>query len=286
MTGATLGVDLGGTKCQLLWVNEDNQVVDRVRFPSPDSPEGLVDSLANEVEKRPARAIGIGVPGFVDRAQQFVIRCPNLPRYVDFPLAAELSRKSGVPTTLENDANAAALAESRLGAGKGFASQILVILGSGVGGGIVENGNVYRGAGYAGEIGHLTIDKDGDLCGCGRRGCWELFASGRALARIAGKTRGEEVRDGIVNAERWALDAIATYAARVAEGLADVVLILAPQLVVLGGGVSEVGQPLVDGVRRELVRRLPEFLEPPQIRVAELGNDAGALGAALGAFKS
>ena len=279
--GLSAGVDLGGTKCVIGWVGDDGALLDRERFPSPRTPGEFVEQVAGRVRLHPTASIGIGVPGFVSRDRSRVIRCPNLPAYVDHELARAISDATGIPAWLENDANAAALAEARFGAGSSYGDQLFVILGTGVGGGIIANGDVVRGAGYAGEIGHITIDPEGELCGCGRRGCWEMFASGRALARIAGVERGEEVAEAVAEGRDWALRALDQFGSRVAEGLADLVLALAPELVVLGGGVSDIGAPLVEVVRTRLRPRIPSYLSLPDIAVAQLGNDAGVIGAAL-----
>lgn len=285
MNGTALiaGIDLGATKCLVVWLSPAGDVVREERFPSPSDPASLVEKLHALFQETPPVLAGVGIPGFIDKGRTQIIRCPNLPGYADFPLASALEGRTGVPVRLENDANAAALAEARLGAGVGWMDQVYLSLGSGVGGGFIANGALVRGEGFAGEVGHLTIDPRGPACGCGRRGCWELYASGRALAALGGAQRGEQVHEALLAGEPWAEGVLAAYADRVAEGLADVVLMAAPGLVVLGGGVARIGAPLAERVGRSLALRLPSYLSTPGVIPAALGGAAGAIGAALSA---
>jgi glucokinase len=292
----TAGVDVGGTK--LLGVALDartrRQVGEPIRLPTPKgSSAALLDALAEavtavEAAAGPVEAIGVGLPGLVDRTGTLAMG-PHLPGIRRHAVASELAGRLGRPVTVDNDAACAAWAEHHLGAGAGIGDMVMITLGTGIGAGIVIDGELQRGAhGFAGEPGHMVVDPDGPACVCGRRGCWEQYASGRVLARLfaerSGRTAtGEEV---VAAARSGDPDAVATLervAWWFALGVANVVAILDPEIVVVGGGLVEAGEILFDPLRRayrELVMAGDVRPDVPIVPAA-LGERANAIGATL-----
>src|SRR5688572_12152227 len=206
MTNETFigGIDLGGTKILSLYLDSQMQELGRDyrETEAEKGPEAVIErmvaSMLAAAQGRPLSAAGISTPGPSDPKRGIVTTPPNLPGWRDVPLAKAIGDRLGVPAWLENDANAAALAEHRLGAGRGSDHLVLVTLGTGVGGGLVLDGKLYRGAsGAAGEIGHMQLVADGPVCGCGRRGCLEVLASGRALGERANEIIANEP-DGVL----------------------------------------------------------------------------------------
>ncbi|HET9672849.1 MAG TPA: ROK family protein, partial [Actinomycetota bacterium] len=256
------------------------------------------DVLSDEVV-----GIGVGAAGLVDVGRGVILFSPNF-AWRDVPLAERLAARFGLPVTLDNDATAAAWGEAKLGAAAGARHALLITLGTGIGGGIVVDGAVMRGAhGLAGEIGHIVVEPDGPGCGCGNRGCWEQVASGQALeregvaalerkptsaiARLAGgdpsRVTGELVVSAAVDGDLEAISIVHGVARRLGEGIAGLVNVLDPEIVVVGGGLAAVGE-LLFGPAREAYRATVEGRSArPDVPIvpAALGNDAGAIGAAL-----
>jgi glucokinase len=310
MPTSRVGVDLGGTK--LLGVVVDpgsGQVLAQHRAETPLGGDQIVATIARLVETltqssgyAPA-SVGIGAAGLVDRAG--VLRfAPNLPGVVDLDLPGELRQRLGVPVLVDNDVTCAAVAEHRLGAARGFDDAVVVALGTGIGGAIVADGAIRRGAHHmAGEFGHLLVDPAGPPCGCGRNGCWEQFASGNALGRLARTWAGagrlpqvlsraggsvdsvesEHLTAAAVGGDTEALAALDEFGRWVAVGLAGLVNILDPEIVVLGGGLVVIGDVLLDPVRRHLDRLVVGAGRRPSVPVvaATAGPAAAAVGAAL-----
>src|SRR3954471_9953467 len=187
--GLTIGVDIGGTKIAAGVVDEEGNILSTHKVPTPSTPQAIVDAIASAVEG--ARAghdivgVGIGAAGYVNRQRSTVYFAPNID-WRNEPLKAEVEQRVGLPVVVENDANAAAWGEYKFGAGKGHRNVICITLGTGLGGGIIIGGKLHRGRfGVAAEFGHIRVVPDGLLCGCGSQGCWEQYASGRALVRYA-----------------------------------------------------------------------------------------------------
>ncbi len=309
---ATIGIDVGGTKC-LGVVLESGQVVARYRIPTPGGGPGLVAALSAMVEILIQRAwadgvhgieaVGVGLPGLVDR-HGFLEVAPNLSGSRGVNLPDQLSTLVNLPVVVDNDATCATWAEFRAGAAQTAASALVITLGTGIGAGIVAGGRLVRGAhGFAGEIGHMVVDPDGQQCPCGRQGCWERFASGSAMARtarikadaggaqaivaIAGNIesiRGEHVGVAAAAGDPDAIDLVESLAGWVALGLANLVSILDPDLIVIGGGMGAMGELLLAPTRREL-NRIIQIVdgrsEAVTLVAAQLGEMAGAMGAAL-----
>lgn len=303
----TIGVDVGGTK--LLGVVADGEgkvAAERLRRTAAGPDAVLADVAAMLAELRAevpeTAAVGVGVAGLVDF--DGVMRyAPNLPGWVGVPVGARLEEACDLPVTVDNDANAAVLGELLHGAARGRSEVLLVTLGTGIGGGIVTGGRVYRGAhGLAAEVGHVTVDPAGPRCACGALGHWEALASGDALGRMGREraARGEapgvvaraggdpeavtglHVGDSAQAGEADGLAILSAFARAVAVGLGGLVNVLDPELVVVGGGLVELGDVLLDRVRTELAAfvEAPGHRALPPVVAAELGERAGAIGAA------
>ncbi|MGE5584575.1 MAG: ROK family protein [Bacillota bacterium] len=308
-----VGVDLGGTKVATAAAGCDAAIVSRVT--SPTEPERGVDAVVatiiESVEEAVAEAgatldavagVGVGSPGPLNPETGVVTFAPNL-KWHDVPLGALMRQALGVPIYMENDANLAALGEARYGAGRGSKNMIYITVSTGIGGGLIFDGEIYSGSSFvAGEIGHMTIadEDEGPRCGCGNYGCLESLASGPAIARMARELirHGEEtmivdlVQGNIelVTSEIVGRAALAGDAAAIAIlgkaadylgiGIANLVNILNPDTIVIGGGVSRVGEILLEPVREVVAERaLRPAFEAVRIVQAELGPDAGVVGA-------
>ena len=300
----TVGVDLGGTKC-LAVALDGHRVVDEALLATPAGGEAVLDAiaaLAVEVAgNRPLAALGVGAPGLVDR--DGVLRfAPNLPGVTGLPIRQALEQRLGVPVRVDNDATCAAWAERAMGAATGLDDVVLITLGTGIGGGVIAGGRLTRGAnGFGGEVGHMVVDPDGPLCPCGQRGCWERFASGRGLARLAQRAaekgrlgavlalaggdpdaiRGEHVAAVAETGDAEACAIVAELGWWVGLGLANLANILDPEAFVVGGGLVEMGNLLLDPVRTAFASLLQGAAWRPAIAVlpADLGTRAGAIGA-------
>lgn len=304
-----IGVDLGGmsAKAALLCGNEimgKSRVETSAELSANETALSLVRLCMQTAEKagksfEEIQAIGIGSPGVIDSATGTVVSWSNF-GWKDVPLAALVQKYSGKRTFVTNDANAAALGEAKFGAGKKYEDSILITIGTGIGGGIYLGGKLYEGYRSAGaEIGHMILRKDGELCSCGRRGCFERYASARALVRYTQEkmracpdsamwkiAKTPEEADGRTAfsalPDRAAEQAIAEFVSALGEGIADLVNLLRPQAIILGGGVSAEGETLLAPLREYVYPRLlvSETYAPLDIVCAALGNDAGLYGAA------
>ena len=308
-----IGIDLGGTKCLGLLLDESGSVVAEHRVATPAGAAAIVQALAEVVAAlapagtgTPAGGmpVGVGVPGLVD--VDGVLRvAPNLPGVVDLSLREVLEERfPGSPVRIENDASCAGWAEHRVGAARGAVDAVLVTLGTGIGGGIVVGGALLRGAhGFAGEVGHMVVDPNGPPCPCGKRGCWERFASGSGLGRLAREgaqarpasrmvelaggdpeaVRGEHVTRAAAEGDESALEVMRAFAWWLGLGLANLADVFDPELFVLGGGLVAAGDVLLEPARAAFTGLVlaAERRPPVGIVAAELGERAGAIGAAL-----
>ncbi|NBO33456.1 MAG: ROK family protein [Actinobacteria bacterium] len=283
------GIDVGGTKCLGVVldaqreVTSEHDVLHQVRNSTPRADK-LVDAL--EVlagQLGDVQSLGVGVPGLI--TLDGVMRAsPNIPGSVDVAVGPELSKRLGRQVNVDNDGNLAALAEWRYGAARGAKNMWMVTLGTGIGGGHVVNGVVQRGVnGFAGEIGHIVVNPDGPRCTCGRKGCWEVYASGRGLRMLAAGEAGESVIARARNGDADAVTVLEAWARWVAIGLSNLTNVSDPDVIVIGGGVSEAADIVMPIVQRWFVETLysPEQRKHPDLRVAQLGEHAGAIGAAL-----
>jgi glucokinase len=313
-----IGVDIGGTKMLGLAGTVDAQPdgVPRIdvqreqRVPTPTEGDALVDAVLALVHElaggrdRPPAAVAVGIAGLIDRAG--VVRySPHLPGVVRLPLAQRLRDALGCPVVVENDVTTTTLAEARIGAGRGCRDLVVVALGTGIGTKFLVDGVLLRGAnGFAGESGHMSVDRNAAPHVSGVPGAWEMFGSGSGLGELARQfaardeapsllaragsvddVTGETVADAVAAGEADSLAVLDAFAEQVAIGLANLIAILDPQRVVLGGGVSEMGEPLRARVEAATQRRVVGARYRPAVPVllAELGEHAGALGAVLAA---
>jgi glucokinase len=302
------GVDLGGTKVLGVAVDDGSgAVLATHRASTPvggpeivDTLHEVVAALAEATDQAPA-SVGIGAAGLVDRAG--VLRFgPNLPGVIDLDLVGQLRARVGVDVVVDNDVTCAAVAEHRIGAARDVSDAVVVALGTGIGGALILDGAVRRGAHHmAGEFGHLLVDPDGPLCGCGQRGCWEQFASGSALGRLARDRAIGGLLPGVVAAAGGSPelvdavhltaaaagrdpDAVAVldeFARWVAVGLAGLVNVADPEIIVIGGGIVSTGDLLLDPVRANLAHLTVGAGHRPEVPV--VGATAGPMAAAIGA---
>ena len=305
----TIGVDIGGTNIKIGTLRHDGTVLASEHIPTraDAGPEQAVRRLADvlrrrmqeqQIELRELRALGVASAGLVDPERNVVVNSPNLRSWEMFPLAERLQEVTGADVHVENDVNAMAYAEWRCGAGRGTRNLVCLTLGTGVGGGLVLDGRLYRGArGAAGEVGHMSVDVDGPACTCPSRGCLERFVGTagileRAVRKLAADARPSRLRGGDLDPQRVSAAAEAgdALAAEVLQetgellgmGLVNLVHIFNPERIVVGGGVAQAGSRLLDPARA-MIRRHAMTLPGSMVSVvpAELGNDAPLVGAAL-----
>ena len=308
-----IGLDIGGTKISGGVIDGTGAILARGRRDTPaQDPAAIAEEAASLIRElsrgHEIDAVGVACAGFIDRTGSTVLFAPNL-AWRDEPLKARLESVLDLPVIIENDANAAAWGEFRFGAAAEANDMVLITVGTGIGGGIVVDGVLLRGAyGVAAEIGHMRVVRGGIRCGCGNRGCWEQYASGTALVREARELvisgtpiaarlselcaadpaalTGPDVTRAAAEGDPAAVELMADLGEWIGEGVASVAAILDPELVVLGGGVSEAGSLLIDPALAAFRRQLTGRGYRPEARfaLATLGNDAGMIGAAdLGA---
>lgn len=306
-----VGIDVGGTKVLGVALDAAGDVIREVRRRTPravDVGDRSIDALLSTIaavatDLGAGGAFGVGVPGLVTRAG--VLRAaPNLDGVADVDVAGRLGELTDLDVYVDNDATCATVAEWQLGAGAGTSDMMLVTLGTGIGGGLVAHGALQRGVnGFAGEFGHMVVHPDGPRCPCGRRGCWERYASGSGLAMLAREAavarrlehvvdlaggdpqavRGEHVQDAARAGDAEALTVIDDFARWVALGLSNLTNAVDPEMFVLGGGLAAGAdlylEPIV-GWFQELLYQ-PDLRPMPRIEFARWGSLAGAVGAAL-----
>ena len=296
-----IGMDLGGTTFKALAVSPDGAISDAYRATPGRTP---ARSGGTQYGRGPAAvadgggtahrrlvAIGFGIPGILDLPQGIIRRSPNLPSWQNFDLRRALQRVLDVPFTIENDANAAALGEAWLGAGRGLQHFLMLTLGTGVGGGVIIAGKILHGAhGYAGELGHTVVDPHGPLCGCGSYGCLEQFASGAAVARMAepyyGKTTAKAVALAARRGEPQALEVYHRVGRYLGIACASFANLFNPQAVVIGGAMARAFDLFSETMHTTMRERtFLEVYNGLRLVPAECGNDAGGLGAAYQAMQ-
>jgi glucokinase len=305
----TVGVDVGGTKVLAGVVDPAGRVLSRKRRPTPSTSARAVEDTIVELVTEfsamyPVAAVGIGAAGFVDASRSTVLFSPHL-AWREEPIRANVGGRIDVPVVVDNDANTSALAECRFGAGIGQRIVLCVTLGTGIGGAVVIDGRVFRGAnGMAGEFGHIQVVPGGHRCECGNRGCWEQYASGNALVREArelvtsgapmaqtlaemvdgepSRLSGPLVTEAATKGDPLAIELIAEIGNWLGTGLAGMVAAFDPSCIIVGGGVSEAGELLLTPTRETFRRTLTgRGLRPePAILRAAMGPDAGFIGAA------
>ena len=300
------GIDLGGTTVKLAYFNEEGQLLDKWEIPTTTAENGkyILEDIAsavkgyvkkNNIPDEDIFGLGIGVPGPVNR-QGVVNRCVNLGWGV-LNVNETLGALTGYPVKAGNDANVAALGECWKGGGQGCESIVLATLGTGVGGGIVIDGKIVYGAhGAGGEIGHLVLNKEETVpCGCGKYGCVEQYCSATGIVRTARRHLNrslnpsslrdvknltcKEIFDAAAEGDVVAQEILERVYSQLAEFLSDVCCVVDPEMVVVGGGVSKAGEPLLNGISRHMHKYLFHAIRELKFSLATLGNDAGTYGA-------
>ena len=313
-----IGIDLGGTNIAAGLVNEEYKIIAKASVPTDADrgAEAIVDDIAalckriceeNGIAISDVDAIGIASPGAIDSAAGVVKYANNLP-FRMLPICEMVAERTGISDVrVENDANAAAWGEAVAGAAKGTKNSVMITLGTGVGGGIVIDGKLFGGFnGIAGELGHIVIEYDGKPCSCGRRGCWEAYSSATGLINMTkeklaecertgrktlmtelvakkGKVSGVTAFDAMRQGDEAGKEVVDMYLGYLSCGLTNMVNIFQPEVISIGGGVSNEGQSLVDAVLPTIRKEQYGGNLPPltDIRIATLKNDAGIIGAAL-----
>jgi len=308
--GYSIGVDVGGTKVLGGVVDNQGKVLAHARRDTPRQggkalTQAIADVALELMNDFDVDCVGISAAGFVSSDRKTMLATPNIADWNGVDLNKEISALIGVPVVIENDANAAVWGEAKFGAGRGESHIILLTIGTGIGGGIIINGQLHRGAyGIAAEFGHMRVLPEGHLCGCGQRGCFEQYASGNALLRhareavsaspeiarnllalgdgsVAGMT-GKHITEAARNGDAVALASFNTTAQWLGAGIASLAVLLDPACVIIGGGVIDAGEILLTPTREALERYLPFVGKHPSPRIvaAELGNEAGLVGVA------
>ena len=312
MDRVVIGVDLGGTNTRTALVARSGDILEKQKEETlaAEGHEKVIAKLIRNIDRQRANAdqygrrvaaVGVGAPGVIHEQTGVVVKSPNFPDWNDLPLKQILERELKLPVFIENDANAAALGEQWRGAAKNIRSMIFLTLGTGVGGGIVLDGRIWHGAdGMAGEVGHMTIIPDGRTCGCGNRGCLEMYASSRGIvmtfkAMCAGEHLDVEDRQEITSAQIYQAARNGNTMAHLVMkdmgrylgiGIANLINIFNPEMVVIGGGVKDAWDLFVDATREEVRKRAFAYTaERTKIVPSMLGDDAGTVGAAAVAFQ-
>ncbi|MFE1666175.1 ROK family glucokinase [Microbacterium sp. P02] len=301
-----VGIDIGGTKIAGGVVDGEGRIIEKLRVSTPVDTTALSDAVIDMVhhlgDRHEIVAVGVAAAGFIDRDQSTVIHAPNI-AWENEPLRAILEARIDVPVTIDNDANAAGWAEFRYGAGRGFTDMVMLTMGTGVGGAVVIGGGLHRGGhGIAGELGHTRFIRDGHPCGCGQSGCLEQYASGRALQREAhaiadgggigaglaalrtetGALEGPDISRLVLAGDPGAIEALHRVATALGEACGGFQAVLDPEVFVIGGGVAQLGETLLEPMRIAYDHSLPGYGERhiAEFAIAQLGNDAGLIGAA------
>ncbi len=313
-----LGIDLGGTKILTAVINPRGEILSRDRSvtPAQEGPQAVVKSILESTNRALEQAhiaasgltaVGLGAPGLSNPDTGILYTSPHLPKLKDVPLRDIIQKELGIKTFLINDANAAAIGELHYGAGKGVSHFIYITVSTGIGGGIIIDGRIYTGSsGLAGEVGHMVIDDNGPQCTCGNKGCWETLASGNALAREARhrinqgavtsilefvdgdieKVNAEAIHEAAKAGDRLANELIAQTAYYLGVGLTNLINIFNPEVIVIGGGLSNIGDMLLKPAYAEARRRaFKQTYQGVRFARAELGSDSGVLGAAAYALE-
>jgi glucokinase len=305
----SVGFDIGGTNIKIAVLTPKRGIH---RFWTVSQPRPLPEEVLATIDdalriaghkgsgfRSPVRGVGVGCAGLIDANSGSVIESPNLPQWKHVPLADLIHQRTGLPTTVRNDADVFALAEWKLGTARKKTDVVFVTLGTGVGGALLINGHLYHGAGFAGELGHATVKLDGPRCSCGNRGCLESLVGSGAIVRRArrylavdgGKRRKsycpasltpELISDAARHGEQWAVRTFAETGRILGIALAGLANTLSPELFVIGGGVSRAGTWLFRPARDAMIgAMLGKARAIPRVLPARLGNKAGAVGAAL-----
>ncbi|THE15471.1 ROK family glucokinase [Bacillus timonensis] len=312
MENLLIGIDLGGTTIKLAFITQEGEIITKWEIPTDKSGDKIIPDISDAIEakmnelqlkKEQFVGVGMGAPGPVNFEEGVFYKATNLGMKEMFPLKAELEKIIGLPAAVDNDANVAAIGEMWKGAGEGAKDLICVTLGTGVGGGIISNGEVVRGVnGAGGEIGHITsIPEGGTLCGCGKTGCIETIASATGIARLAkeaiqtknesslireqfertGEITSKDVFEAAAKGDKLAKNIIDHVTYHLGLALSHIANGLNPEKIVVGGGVSKAGEHLLLPLKKQFKRfAFSRVADGAEITIATLGNDAGVIGAA------
>ena len=308
--GYTVGIDIGGTKVLGGVVDETGAIISRARRDTPAEggvalTQAIADVALELMKDSEIESVGVSVAGFISADRKTILATPNIKDWNGVNLDYELTSRIGLPVVIENDANSAAWGEFKFGAGRGKENILMLTVGTGIGGGIVVNRNLLRGSfGIAAEIGHLRIVPNGLLCGCGAYGCFEQYGSGTALLRHAREAiqahadraskilnrgdgsiegvNGTAITEAARDGDELALSIFETTGDYLGAGIASLAVILDPEAVVIGGGVIDAGDILLNPIRSSVDKYMPFAGKHPhpQIVAAQLGNEAGLVGVA------
>lgn len=305
-----IGIDIGGTKILGALVDEHGQILFESRVPSPaQDPDKMVDVVVALIEEITAKAtgvivgVGVAAAGFIDADQSTILYAPNL-NWRNEPLRERLQARLAHKVVIENDANAAGWAEYKFGAGRGAKDMVMLTLGTGVGGAVIADYKLRRGGfGIGGELGHVRVVQDGRQCGCGRKGCVEQYASGTAVLKAAKKLAGSNgpagtrlrelkqehgeltgllVYQALLEKDHGALQVVNEAGAYLGQAMGTITAVLDPQVYVIGGGLSEAGDLILEPIRQAFLKDLPArgFRPEAKIVTAQFTNQAGVIGAA------
>ena len=308
--GYTVGIDIGGTKVLGGVVDETGAIISRARRDTPAEggvalTQAIADVALELMKDSEIESVGVSVAAFISADRKTILATPNIKDWNGVNLDYELTSRIGLPVVIENDANSAAWGEFKFGAGRGKENILMLTVGTGIGGGIVVNSNLLRGSfGIAAEIGHLRIVPNGLLCGCGAYGCFEQYGSGTALLRHAREAiqahpdrasnilnrgdgsiegvKGSAITEAARDGDELALSIFETTGDYIGAGIASLAVILDPEAVVIGGGVIDAGDILLNPIRTGMEKYMPFAGKHPhpQIVAAQLGNEAGLVGVA------
>lgn len=306
----SIGIDIGGTKILGALVDPDGNIVHEARVPSPaQDPDLMVDTVVELIREvaqaspEPVIGAGVAAAGFIDAEQSTILYAPNL-NWRNEPFRDRLQAKLDFQVVIENDANAAGWAEFKFGAGRNVKDMVMLTLGTGVGGAVVADHKLRRGGfGIAGELGHVRVVQDGKQCGCGRKGCVEQYSSGTAVVRAAkklaksdgpagarlreleqqaGELTGKQVYQALLEGDLAVLGIFREAASYLGQAMATMTAMLDPQMFVIGGGLSEAGETIIEPIRQAYLADLPArgFRPEAEIVTAQFTNQAGVIGAA------
>lgn len=301
-----VGIDIGGTKIAGGVVDDEGRIIEKLRVDTPvdtsQLAQAVIDMANHFIAAHDVTAVGVAAAGFIDADRSIIIHAPNI-AWRNEPLKERLEAGIPLPVIIENDANAAGWGEFRFGAGRHVNHMVMLTMGTGVGGAVVVEGQLYRGGhGIAGELGHVRFMRDGLPCGCGQNGCIEQYASGRALQREAnaiadgggigealaalreekGTISGPAISRLVLAGDPGAVEALRRVATALGEACGGFQAVLDPEMFVIGGGVAQLGEDLLAPVRIAYETSLPGYGDRPvaTFAIAQLGNDAGLIGAA------
>lgn len=286
-----VGIDLGGTYVKMGIVTPEGKIIARKKLitPAGGNYKALINLIIKNIPVKKVSGIGFGVPGFVNTEKGIVHTLVNIPGWKNVNLQSIMEKRTGIPTRIDNDVNCMVLGEVTFGIAKGKRNVFGITLGTGVGGGVVINGKLYRGSSFtAGEVGHVTVLKDGPRCNCGNRGCLEALVGNKRIVerykkitKLKGKITPEIIEEEAKNGNKKAIKIWQETGEYIGIVLAGIVNVLNPELIVIGGGIAGAGNLIMKSIRNTVQQRsVAVARDTVQVKFSKLGNNAGILGAA------